>query len=91
MTADIAFGDLPPRSERYTRHTPIAEALRARPGQWARIAEYATPRRARHMAYVVRTGRLPAYAPAGAFEAEWREEGARGAVWARYTGTEEGS
>lgn len=86
--SEIRFGPLPARAERYTRHPPIAAALRERPGEWARVAEYATAHGARHMAYMVRSGTLRAYEPAGAFEGQYRADGSAWALWARYTGGE---
>lgn len=82
----IAFGELPPRSAAYTKHAPIAAELREHPGQWARIARYAQASTAQQVAYKIRHAHLKSYAPAGAYEAEWRREGAGGAVWARYAG-----
>lgn len=84
----VAFGELPPRSNGYIHHAPIAKALKERPGEWAECAQYSTAHTARHMAYIIRSGRLPAYEPAGAFEAEWRGTGNSYSVWARYVGTE---
>lgn len=63
-------------------HAPIAVVLKSKPGEWARVGDYDSARISSQMAYVIRTGRLAAYAPAGSFEAVGR----LGEVWARYVG-----
>jgi hypothetical protein len=54
----------------YIRHQPIADGLRALPGQWGDVAEYPALYTALTTAAAIRTGRLPAYQPAGSFEAD---------------------
>lgn len=83
---EIVFED-PPRGGRgYIKHAPIAAALREKPGQWARVASYATLRHTSHVAYLMRSGRLKAYMPAGTFEAMGRTVDGVHAVYARYVG-----
>lgn len=71
------------------RHQPVADALRSLPGQWGHVADYRIRYTALSMADFIHKGRLPAYRPAGTFQAEVRPgQGADGdpAVWARYVG-----
>jgi hypothetical protein len=65
---------------------PIAAELRENPGQWGRVAAYTTRRVSTHMAYLVRSARIKAYAPAGAFEAEGRTESGEHRLYVRYVG-----
>lgn len=72
------------------RHLPIAEGLRARPGQWAEVANYRWRSAAQAAIRCIHNGVLPAYRPAGAFETEIRYDAEGDAhVWARYTGIQE--
>ena len=64
------------------RHEPIAEALKAKPGEWGEIGPYKDARASSQIAYCIREAKLPAYAPKGAFEATGR----KGMVFARYVG-----
>jgi hypothetical protein len=82
----IIFEDPPGRSREYTKHAPIAAELRENPGQWGRVSSYTTGRVATHMAYSVRSARIKAYAPAGAFEAEGRTESGQHRLYVRYVG-----
>jgi hypothetical protein len=72
------------------RHQPIADGLRALPRQWGTVGEYPARYSATSVARDIRLGTLPAYQPAGAFEAEVRA-GADGEpiVHARYIGDPE--
>lgn len=62
------------------RWAPVADACRARPGEWA------TPdfhvRHARSMASLIKAGRLVAFRPAGSFEAKQ----VAGRLWIRFIG-----
>lgn len=71
-------------------HRPIAEGLRAQPGQWGRVGNYWWRESAKHAVRMIRLGITPSYQPAGSFEAEVRigHEG-DAFVWARYVGTQE--
>jgi hypothetical protein len=87
---DIVWEE-PPKPKSNSRsglHEAIAAQLRAKPGQWARViaAGHST-------AAYIKSGRLPAYQPAGAFEAVARnsrlEDGRKTQIWdiyARYIG-----
>ena len=68
-------------------HRPIAEGLRALPGQWGRVGNYWWMESAKHALRMIRLGTTPSYQPAGTFEAEIRI-GADGdpIVYARYVG-----
>lgn len=69
------------------RHQPIAEGLRALPGQWAEVGNYQWQQSAYSAIQSIHNGRLPAYRPAGDFEAEVRRDSEGDAhVWARYVG-----
>jgi hypothetical protein len=67
-----------------SKHNHIAEELRARPGEWAVVQRKTSTARAASAAQAIRTGRLRAYAPAGAFEAKSRKVGDEYRVYARY-------
>lgn len=69
----------------------FADALRARPGEWALLGKYHTAGTASQEAYVVRTTPDPKdqpFAPAGAFEAEARTMLGEHRVYVRYVGGE---
>ncbi len=69
-------------------HAQAAAALRARPGQWARIGTYSNSGSASSMVQTIRMARTRAYEPAGAFEAVSRTVKGVHGVWARYKGGE---
>lgn len=72
-----------------SRWADALDALRERPGQWARIGVMDPPqRRAADTARRINLGRVPEARPAGAFEATSRmlDDGLRYAVYARYVG-----
>lgn len=67
----------------------FADALRARPGEWALLGKYSTPNTMRQEAYAVRNALDPKdqpFAPAGAFEAEARSMCGEYRVYVRYAG-----
>lgn len=80
------------------RDTPkrIAEALRSKPGTWARVREYPTASPtsmensgAQQFAYIINSGNTPAFQPAGSFEAVARRvDDNTAGVWARYVGVD---
>ncbi|MEU3710516.1 hypothetical protein [Streptomyces catenulae] len=80
----------PPPKQRNTKHSRIAEQLKAHPRQWGVVQRPATIKRAAAAAQAIKTGRLPAYGPAGTFEAVARTitDGGRveHRVYARYVG-----
>ncbi|WP_411129732.1 hypothetical protein [Streptomyces sp. x-19] len=81
------FQPLPAPNRDQAAHD-TAEALRDRPGQWARIETLGNPNRAANLAYRIRTGRHTAFQPAGAFEATARSsDDGTASVYARYTET----
>lgn len=61
----------------------IAEALRARPGEWALVAEGVGP----SIAHNIKHGSVSVYQPAGSFEAVSRKgKNGRSDIYARYVG-----
>ncbi|WP_406260180.1 hypothetical protein OIA45_19195 [Streptomyces chartreusis] len=65
-----------------------AQALRERPGQWAHIDSHPNLNRATNQGHRIRTGKIAAFRPAGAFEAQPRSTGDGTAdVYARYVGS----
>jgi len=80
----------PPPAQRNTKHARIARELRAHPRVWGVVRRPDTLPRAASAAQAIRDARLPAYAPAGSFEAVARTvtEGGRTEhrVYARYVG-----
>jgi hypothetical protein len=81
--ADIEFVDPPAQGRRIKHpHAAIVQALKARPGTWARVITDAphsiTDRMTR--------GELKPYRPVGSFEATARKNGDRWDIYARYVG-----
>lgn len=75
------------KPRRNVRHHRIAERCRKQPGKWLTVGDYANDQSAYGIAHSIKTGmRIPAYMPAGAYEAriEQTDTGAR--VHARYVG-----
>lgn len=74
-----------------SKFQPIADALRARPGEWAVVAEGKAPGSAGGFAYRIRNGVGP-FAPAKAFEAKvvGPAGGSSSKVYARYVGEPDG-
>lgn len=80
----LVWEDPPVARTSSTVWTPIADALRARPGQWAMVAEDATPGTANNIS----SGGIKAFRD-GDFEASARSiEGrpGRAKIYARYVG-----
>lgn len=73
--APVSFGHPPDEGWQ-----PIADALRQRPGEWARITRPGIALRA-HIPHI-KTGRIKAFRPPGAFTARM----IRGELWAVYLG-----
>lgn len=96
---DIIWEDPPPadrlgRGSGSVQHAPIAEALKGRPGQWARAGVYDSAATAGTTALLIRSAKTRTYAPPGAFEAVARSVvNARGhrehRVYARYVGVQD--
>jgi hypothetical protein len=83
MTAPIEFGELPASARApIGEGVRIAAALRARPGEWARVKVYGSPGSARVYAHQINHGGTEPFRPAGAFEATTRGCD----VWARFVG-----
>lgn len=82
-SSEVVFGELP-GGEPKPRYdwSPVARVLRARPGEWAKIAARASQPSASGVANSVRQGRYLAFQPSGAFEAVSRGTD----VWARFVG-----
>lgn len=67
----------------------FADALRARPGEWALLGKYSTAGTGRQSAYEIRNALGPKdqpFAPAGSFEAEARTMLGEHRVYVRYVG-----
>lgn len=82
--SDLEFGELPAIVGRgfQTAWVDVATSLRARPGEWAKIATKPNPAAAHMMANHISNGVLKAFRPPGEFEAT-----SRGCdTWARYVG-----
>lgn len=73
----------PPRA-----HVELAEALRARPGEWAIFSEDGAPANATH----IKQGKRAAFRPAGSFDAVTRSHpgSRRCVIYVRYIGEEHG-
>jgi hypothetical protein len=89
---EIKFGTLPTNAAGGGRgpheHDSIATQLRSKPNEWAQISEDAHT----SMAGQIRKGKIPAYRPAGSFEARYvltDRDLRRGEIRARYVGDEE--
>ncbi|MEU7163120.1 hypothetical protein AB0A70_00470 [Streptomyces morookaense] len=80
----------PPPAQKASKHSRIANELRAHPRTWGVVQRSATTARAAAAAQAIRKAKLPAYAPAGDFEAVSRTvvEGgvAEHRVYARFVG-----
>lgn len=81
---EITWEEPPPPKQRDFRGVP--DALRAKPGQWARIAEYGNPGQAGMLVARIRRGEVSYWQPAGTFEAVARRVGDKHGVWVRYVG-----
>ncbi|MEV0445523.1 hypothetical protein AB0I84_08890 [Streptomyces spectabilis] len=80
------FEPLPDKRHSHETHETAA-ALRDRPGEWAHVDTHPNSNRASNQAHRIRTGKLAAFRPAGAFEATIRNDGEDVInVYARYTG-----
>jgi hypothetical protein len=67
----------------------FADALRARPGEWALLGKYSTQGAMRQASYeirIVRERKDRVFAPAGSFEAESRTMLGEHRVYVRYVG-----
>jgi hypothetical protein len=80
----------PPPAQRNTKHARIARELRAHPRVWGVVRKPGSLTRAASAAQAIRDARLPAYGPAGSFEAVARTVTEAGVdeyrVYARYVG-----
>ncbi|MYT30490.1 MULTISPECIES: hypothetical protein [unclassified Streptomyces] len=66
----VEFSGPPPAAHTTnTRHARIVAQLVNNPGKWAVIGRYGSAASARSTALNIRTGKLAAYTPAGAFDA----------------------
>lgn len=91
MSARRATFQAPPATAGGTRrpaydYAAVAATLRARPGEWMKLEDLPAP-----VAVRIRTGKVAAFRPAGAWEATTRTNGyARGRVdiYVRFTGPE---
>lgn len=69
----------------------FADALRARPGEWALLGKFSTSGAMRQAAYEIRVTRDPKdqmFAPRGSFEADSRTVCGEHRVYVRYVGGE---
>ncbi|GAA3851824.1 hypothetical protein GCM10023084_02550 [Streptomyces lacrimifluminis] len=87
-----ADGITPTAPRRNIRHREVAEALRARPGEWEAVGDYGCQQSANGIARTIRGGPGPivAYQPAGAFHAYTERCGDGVRVYARYVGADGG-
>ncbi|MEU5435416.1 hypothetical protein AB0G73_18840 [Streptomyces sp. NPDC020719] len=77
-----------PAQHRIQEAHDAAAALRERPREWAHLDTLENLNRATNLGHRIRTGKHPAFRPAGAFEAKARSAGDGTAhVYARYVGT----
>lgn len=88
---DIIFEDLPETRQggghhRPSKHHKIAEQLRERPKEWARVHISASRSGADSTAHQIRVAILRAYSPPSAFEAKARTVDGQHRVYARYVG-----
>lgn len=77
-----ALPEAPARGYSSTKHLEAAAALRAAPGEWAKVGSYKSDKTASAAAYRLKTGKVKSFQPdaSGTYEAV-----ARGAdLWARY-------
>jgi hypothetical protein len=81
---DLTWEEPPPAKQR--SFAGVGDALRARPGQWARIAEYPGRPVASMLVVRIRTGAVRYWQPAGSFEAVSRTVDDKTCVFARYVG-----
>lgn len=84
----------PPPKQRNTKHARIASSLRRHPQEWGVVRTPSTSVRAASAAQAIRSARLPAYEPAGSFEAVSRTVIRKNGdvehrVYARYVGDEQ--
>lgn len=72
---------------RNIKHAEAAQRLREQPGQWLPVGDYSSDQGGYGTARHINLGTIPAYQPAGAYEARFEatENGTR--VHARYVGT----
>lgn len=78
------------RQRSYTDHVQVAATAKAQPGEWTLVADYKSTGTAHHTASYIRTGyRLPAYRPAGSFEAKHVRTDIGTAVYVRFVGSTE--
>lgn len=84
--ATIDFMGPPPQATTGSRHAEIAAALKQRPGEWAVVRRTDTANKSGAAAQAIRSGRLRAYAPTGAYEAVARTVDGEHRVYARYVG-----
>ncbi|MFF2612279.1 hypothetical protein [Kitasatospora sp. NPDC058046] len=74
-------------SARHVNDHPAAAAMaEALPGQWVYAGEFGSSLSAKSSAAAIRDGRLPAYHPAGAFDAYAAPTTDADVVWVRYVG-----
>lgn len=83
----VEFVDLPPRRNS-SRDADVAEACRARPGEWALLGEFVSSKAAQ-----IKSGTTAAFRPAGDFDATTRRvdgnPAGRTNIYVRYVGVTE--
>jgi hypothetical protein len=84
--ADIVWEEPPLVPRGKFRTMGIAEMLRARKGEWARVNEASSLHAARQQAYLINSARSASFAPAGDFESRPAEVDGHFYVYARYLG-----
>lgn len=80
---ELVFEDPPAPRRTNPVNESVAEALRNRPGKWAKVGAFPT---AHTLAANIKRGRPKEFAPAGAFEAVSRKIGDEFFLYVRYVG-----
>ena len=80
---DLVFEDPPPARKSPVKLGGVAEALRMRPREWARIGAF---KNASMIASNIKRGKPKEFEPAGSFEAVSRKLGDDNFLWVRYVG-----
>ena len=92
--SDLVWEDPPAPikgSAKWHRYADVAESLKAKPGQWARVGEFTQPSQAGGLSSRIKSGR-DAFCPRGSFESTMRTIKSDRAgqriirVYARYVG-----
>jgi len=86
---EIKFIGPPPTSKKNVQNE-IADALKARPGEWAVVRIADSVSKGTSASNYIRAAKSSVYHPAGSFESVYRCVDGEHRVYARYVGTEAG-